>query len=246
MRIALISDIHGNYVSLEAVLADIEAQQVDRIICLGDVATIGPQPIEVITRLQELECDFIAGNHETDVLNNAAMEQRPNVSPMVVETVKWCTQQLSEEQLDFLRSFQATLEIQLEKDTTLLCFHGSPHSNTDIILATTPADELETLLAGRKATILAGGHTHAPMIRRYKGTLLVNPGSVGEPLEQWPTPGTPRIVPWAEYATIDVKNGNIGVELRRVSVDVSAIRQASLSSTNPVSWADLWLSQDQL
>ncbi|MCA9955058.1 MAG: metallophosphoesterase family protein, partial [Anaerolineales bacterium] len=65
MRIALISDIHGNFVSLQAVIADIERQNVNEIIFLGDAATLGPQPHEVLQLLRQLGCPCIIGNHET-------------------------------------------------------------------------------------------------------------------------------------------------------------------------------------
>jgi predicted phosphodiesterase len=61
MRVALISDIHGNLVSLEAVLADIDREGVDQIVCLGDVAGLGPQPREILARLQALGCICIMG-----------------------------------------------------------------------------------------------------------------------------------------------------------------------------------------
>ena len=246
MRVALISDIHGNCVSLDVVLADLEREQVDELICLGDVATLGPQPREVISRLAELDCHFITGNHETDVLDIEGLEQRQDTSQIVIEAVKWCRQQLSDQQLDFLRSFRPTLELQLDGDVTLLCFHGSPKSNTDFILATTPPDELDSFLAGSRATILAGGHSHIPMLRRHHEMIIINPGSVGEPLEQMPFQGQPHVFPWAEYAIINAHNGNVSVELCRVPVDLHAIRQASMSSTNPMNWADLWLSPNQL
>ena len=64
MRVALISDIHGNSVSLEAVLADIERENVDQIICLGDISTLGPKPVEVMDRIRDLGCECILGNHD--------------------------------------------------------------------------------------------------------------------------------------------------------------------------------------
>jgi predicted phosphodiesterase len=70
LRVALTSEIHGNRISLDAVLADIEREQVDEPICLGDVTTLGPQPCEVVTWLHELDCRIILGNHETDVLGS--------------------------------------------------------------------------------------------------------------------------------------------------------------------------------
>ena len=246
MRIALISDIHGNVISLDAVLAALENESIDEIVCLGDVATLGPQPRQVVDRLQALDCQLIMGNHETDVLDIAGMEQRQTQPQIVMESIKWCAQQLSDEQLDFLRTFHSKLDLQLDASTSLLCFHGSPQSNTDIILATTPADELDGLFAGTEATVLAGGHTHIPLLRRHHDRLIVNPGSVGEPLSQMPVSGGPGILPWAEYAVVSAERGAVRVDLRRVPVDVDAIEQACLNSTNPVNLADYWIWPAQL
>ena len=62
MRTALIADIHGNLVALDAVLSDIERRRVDRVVCLGDVAATGPQPCEAIDRIAEIGCDVVMGN----------------------------------------------------------------------------------------------------------------------------------------------------------------------------------------
>lgn len=69
MRIAIISDIHGNLTALQAVLADIKLQKVDDIICLGDIVTLGPQPKEVLNALKELNCVIIKGNHDAAVVD---------------------------------------------------------------------------------------------------------------------------------------------------------------------------------
>ena len=122
----------------------------------------------------------------------------------------------------------------------MLCFHGSPHSNTDSIVATTPEATLARLLGGVSATVLAGGHTHAPFMRRYQDAVLLNPGSVGFPYEvrdDWH--GHP---PWAEYAMVDWSAGRLSIELRRVPIDVAGVVQALLQSGMPhADWlAGMW------
>lgn len=112
----------------------------------------------------------------------------------------------------------------------------------DTILATTPATELDEMLAGHAATVMAGGHTHVQLLRQHKGVMIVNAGSVGWPLEQMPFEPPPRILPWAEYAIVHWVDGVLGVELRRVPVDLDAVKQATLASDMPyaASWADEW------
>lgn len=240
MRIALISDIHGNDVPFKAVLKDIKEQGVDEIICLGDVATLGPQPCEAVERLRALGCRCITGNHETDLLNVATLKAEQKAPAWLVETLTWCDAELSDEDLDFLQGFEDTIEIDLEDGANLLCFHGSPQSNTDIILADTSSTELDELLTKRKASVMVGGHTHIQMMRRYKDVLIVNAGSVGAPMEL-PFEARPTILSYAEYAIIEVsKNKGISVDLRRVVYDFDAMKRAAAASTNPFPWINFW------
>ena len=242
MRIGLISDIHGNLVSLDTVLADVDRAGVDRIICLGDVASMGPQPCEVVARLRAVGCPCIMGNHDLEVINPDLVHEDAGVSPWEIELINWCVAQLSEADINFIRSFEPWIEIPLDAEASLMCFHGSPGSPLDKILATTPVEELDEMLDDFAATMMIGGHTHVQMLRQHRGALIVNPGSVGFPLEQMPFEGMPRYLPWAEYAIVDWTNGVLGIELRRVSVDLDGIKQAALSSGMPraAAWLDLW------
>lgn len=244
MRVGLISDIHGNLISLEAVLADIDQEGVDQIVCLGDVAALGPQPCEVVERLKALGCPCIMGNHDMEALNPDLVHGDADVSPWELELIDWCVGQLSEADLDFLRSFQPWIEIFLSAEDALLCFHGSPKSNMDKILAITPVVELDEMLAGHTATVMAGGHTHVQMLRQHRGVAIVNPGSVGFPLEQVPFEGLPRYLPWAEYAILDWRDGVLGVELRRVPIDLDEVKRAALASGMPraADWGELWVT----
>lgn len=89
------------------------------------------------------------------------------------------------------------------------------------------------MLAGHTATVMAGAHTHVPMVRRHKRTLIVNPGSVGLPFEQMPFTNEPSILPWAEYAIIEWVKGVLSIELRQIPIDRKLIVQAVLASGMP-------------
>jgi predicted phosphodiesterase len=104
----------------------------------------------------------------------------------------------------------------------------------EMILATTPADELETMLDGRAGVILAGGHTHVQMMRQHRGRLVVNAGSIGMPFEEHIGAGPPRILRHAEYALVQAAHGRVQVELRRVPLDPGQLHKAALGSTNPM------------
>lgn len=241
MRIALISDIHGNFTAFEAVLADIEQQQVDSIICLGDVAVIGPQPRQVLSRLKTLGCSCVMGNHEASLLNPDAVDEYI-ISPLVIPAEQWCNHQLDKEDLDYLRSFQPLVSTTLGTDANMLCFHGSPQSNMDFIFATTPEEEVDTLLDGQIATIMAAGHTHLQMVRQHNGTLIVNPGSVGMAFREFPSEGiTVTLLPWASYAIVNSVQSTLSVELRRVPFDVEAFSEVIAGSDIPMK--DWWLYQ---
>lgn len=98
------------------------------------------------------------------------------------------------------------------------------------------------MLAGHTATVMACGHMHVQMLRQHKGTLIVNVGSVGQPFEQRPCEDEPRLLPCAQYATVNWVNGALGIDLRWVPIDLDAVKQAVLTSAMPgaASWAECW------
>jgi len=232
MRVALISDLHGNMVSLDAVLDDIRAHRVDRIVCLGDVATLGPSPHEVLARLAELGSPCIRGNHDDFLLDEDLIRSYTDAPP-IVQAVTACRQQMTAAELALVSTFQPGLELDLD-GATLGLFHGSPRSNTEDLLATTPAETLERALGPRRPTVMIGGHTHLQMLRQHHGTLLVNPGSVGLPFEAYVNGGPPKILPHAEYAIVESRHAAVTVELRRVPVDRGALLRALEGWDNPL------------
>lgn len=233
MRIALISDLHANEVALRAVLADAERVGCDEIICLGDVATLGPAPNAVIQLLRECTTRRILGNHDDFMLNRDLIRSYTEV-PVVVESVEWCRARLSDDEIAFLRTFEPNLEIPLDERSTLVLFHGTLRSHMEDLLATTPPEEVDEMLMGRRGTVMAGGHTHLQMTRQHRGILIVNPGSVGLPFQEHPNGRPPTLLGHAEYATIAAVNGTIAVELRRVPVDKAAMAAAIAATDNPI------------
>jgi putative phosphoesterase len=234
-RIALISDLHGNEVALAAVLADVRRAGVDQIVCLGDVATLGPRPSFVLHTLRDLGCLCIMGNHD-EFLLEAEMVHGYSEAPIIAQAVDWCRAELSADELDFVRTFQRRAELPLGRASRLLVFHGSPTSHMQDLLATTPPDELDRLLAGHGAPVMAGGHTHVQMLRQHRGMLLVNPGSVGMPFEEYVNGRAPRLMPHAEYATVDAQGDgdDVRVTLHRVPLDKATLRASLSGSTNPM------------
>lgn len=239
MKIALISDLHGNEVALQAVLDDIRQGGVDRIVCLGDVATLGPRPAVVLQMLRDAGCSCILGNHDEFLLDPDLIHSYTEL-PVIVDAVDWCRGHLSGEDLAFVRGFAPHLPIDLDGVSTLFVFHGSPRSHMENILSTTPPAELDQLLAGHHAPVMAGGHTHIQMLRQHRGMLLVNPGSVGMAFKEHVAGGSPTLLPHAEYATVEALRGRIQVALHRVPLDQGALRDTVRSSDNPLGG---WLLQ---
>jgi putative phosphoesterase len=241
MKIALIADIHANLVSFDAVLADIERANAEQLICLGDVAATGPQPRETLARLRTLGCPVIMGNADAWLLSPQPPDDTGSEARMIFEVSSWCAEQLLPEDLEYIRAFHTTLEVPLGERGALLCFHGSPRSYDEIMVATTPEEQLERMLGGAHAEVMAGGHTHAPMLRRYKDVLLVNPGSVGLPYEVAAQSNHVRNPPWAEYALLTASGDGLNIEFRRVPVDERAVVNALRASGVPHAE---WLAQD--
>ncbi len=159
MKVAVISDIHGNFKALEAVLADAKAQGVKRVFCCGDLALAGSEPVKTLDFIREQNWDIIQGN--CDVI----MAQESD---------------LNAEQKDFLRNLplQKTIEIEGVK---VLLVHGSPRSQTENICPDMPSGEVEKIIAGVDADVIFCGHTHQPAGYQLSKT-VVNVGTVGRPL----------------------------------------------------------------
>ena len=243
MRVGLISDIHGNVLALDAVLTELERDPVDGIVCLGDVA-VGPQPRKALARVRELGCPVIMGNWDAWFLEPTPADE-DEVAIRLTEIAAFWADELTEEDRAFMRSFVPRLELPLGGLETALCFHGSPHSYDAQIFATTPDAELAGLLGGDRAEVMIGGHTHIQMLRRYEHALIVNPGSVGLPFNDW-WPKRIRIAPWAEYAVLSYGSGRLGVDLRRTAFDVDSLLRISLESGMPHArwWCNSWRTED--
>ena len=238
MRLGLIADIHGNLPALDAVLAELEQEPLDEILCLGDVA-VGPRPRETLARVRELGCPVVMGNWDAYFLSGFPPAE-DELQRKLVEMGRWWAGRLAERDLAYMRSFQHSVE-RVTGSSRLVAFHGSPRSYEDVIVATTPEDELERMLGGERAPLLLGGHTHFALVRRLHGALLVNPGSVGLPFAE--PADVMRISPWAEYGILDASDGRLSVDLRRTQFDVDAFLASIRASGMPHAdwWASLWL-----
>jgi predicted phosphodiesterase len=240
MRVALVSDMHGNAVGLRAALADIERHDVDLIVSLGDVAQGGPQPEECVELLRRLGCQCVFGNSDGFLLtlDLGAEAATGEQLERLLEAGRWSRERLGPEGLDFLRGFEPTVEVDLG-GRTMLCCHATPSSNEDVILPPTPREEVEGLLGTIAADAVAAGHVHLQWLRRFGELLWFCVGSAGlvyehsEPLADVP------FEPWSEYALV---NDDLAVEFRRVPFDVEELIEAARVKGFPGfdRWAGMW------
>ena len=230
MRVAVFSDVHGNAVAFEAFLADLDRRGVDRVVCLGDHAQGGPQPVKSLELLRELGAPAVMGNSD-DFLLTLDPGDEP-VTEQQIATARWSQAQLSDELLEFHRSFAPTVELDLGDGQTLLAFHGTPRSPEEIVGPWMPEAEFRAPFEGQTATVLAGGHTHQQWARRLGGRYYVNPGSVGLAYDHHQPEETLRADPYAEYAIVSV-DGSVGFEFRRIPYDREGVLEAIETSGMP-------------
>jgi putative phosphoesterase len=231
MRIALISDIHGNCFALDIVLADLRSESVDQIICLGDAIQGGPQPAETVQRLRALQCPIVMGNADAWLLEEESDAGEPSSQEMR-DVRLWSLAQLSSDDQSFIQKFQPTVETTLEEQR-LLCFHGSPTSFNDILLPRTPAEEWERLLGPYTPAIMTGGHTHTQQLRRIGAGMFFNPGSVGLAYDVLQAHDQIQMNAWAEYAILTSEQGRLSLDFRRLPYDVEQIIEIYRASGRP-------------
>jgi putative phosphoesterase len=237
MRLALISDVHGNRVALDAALADIERIGVDGGVCLGDVAQGGPQPAEVLDRVRELGWPVILGNAD-DFLLRVPEDSPEPITERQLAVREWTRSRLTAAHLELIASFAPTIELELPAGGKLLACHGSPRSYDDVLLPETVPGRAYK----KDADVIAGGHTHLQWTRQIGPVLFVNPGSVGLANDRHRPPDAIRPTPVAEYALLHAGEGGIAVEFRRVPYDVEALLAAAAAGERPDAdeYAELW------
>ncbi|HEY7350021.1 MAG TPA: metallophosphoesterase family protein [Ktedonobacterales bacterium] len=232
MRIALISDIHGNCFALDTALADLRSHSVAQIVCLGDAIQGGPQPAETVQRLRELGCPIVMGNADAWLLAEENDSAEPT-SQQQRDVRAWTLSKLSSDDLAFIRSFQPTVEVALAGGQRLLCFHGSPTSYDDILLPDTSREDWQRFLGPFAPAIMTGGHTHTQQMRRVGEGLFFNPGSIGLVYDVLLPKDQIYTSPWAEYAILTHEQGRLSLDFHRAPYDVEQLIQVIQASGRP-------------
>lgn len=238
MRIAVLSDIHGNCIALDRVLDELRRENVDQIVCLGDAIQGGPQPAQVVTRLRELDCAIVMGNADSWLLTGEETGDEAMTAErrQILNTVReWTLLQLSPADRGFIQSFRPTVEIELEANRKLLCFHGSPASFDDVILPDITQEALLKFLGDSDAQVMTGGHTHVQHLRRINSSdrFFFNPGSIGFAYSHHQPDEGFQADPWAEYAVLTSEPGRLALEFRRAAFDAAKLIAVYRNSNRP-------------
>lgn len=226
MRLAVISDIHGNLPALEAVLEDIAAQGAEAVYHLGDLVGYNPFPEEVVARVRELGLAGVVGNYDlavaADVPDPVSEFLNPAITEMGRAIYHWTRERVGEETKAYLRSLPRRLCLEIN-GRRLLLTHGSPRHVREYLRPRLTDAELALVLGEINEEVLLVGHTHIPLVRQVAGKWLFNPGSVG-----FPKDGDPR----ASYALLTVEE-EVRVEIRRVVYDVERTAKALVAAGLP-------------
>lgn len=184
MKIGIISDIHAQYDSLEKALAILEREQVDKIICAGDLVERGKDGERVVHTIRQMNIPVVRGNHD-ELAREGQTYPLNQLAPDVIEETFVSlrkgdfiqTDLLTPETLNWLESLPLQLEFNWE-GFRIVMFHGTPKSNRSYLTPDMLDEEFEMALSDINADIAIYGHTHEPINRKIGKTLLLNPGGV--------------------------------------------------------------------
>ncbi len=218
MRIALLSDVHGNLVALDAVLDDMAGHgPFDQVIVAGDLVWSGPWPAEVVDRVRAVATAVIQGNTDAFFLRRADEPPPGKDEERFAAQITWMCDQLGPERVAYLAGLPFAQRISPAPGHDLLVVHANPGDLERPITPRMPEADLAALLLERGEpdwVALAFGHVHVPFVRLWRDRLLVDVASVGLPMD-----GDPR----AAYAILTWDRHGWRAEHRRVFYDAPIV-----------------------
>ncbi len=219
MKIAIISDIHGNLDALSEVLKDIKQENCTKIFCLGDIVMAGPEPIETLNKIHDLmkSQDFYIIQGNTDkmlsVFSFDTYNKILNTNYVMASAYLADSKLLSEADKEFLKTLPENKEIELF-GIKILLVHGSPRKNDENIFPDMKIEEIEEIIKETNADIIFCGHTHKPCgYQTNTEQTVVNVGSIGRPFS---------VTPDSCYAILDIneQDSSFNIKHKYVKYDV--------------------------
>jgi putative phosphoesterase len=231
-RIAVITDIHGNFPALEASLAAIDAIGVETVYCGGDLVGYGPHPNEVCALIEERQIPTIYGNYDyaigRDLDDCGCAYVTQHDRELGQQSVAWTLANTDQVHKDFMRGLPFELRFELG-DVSIHLVHGSPRKVNEYLFEDKPASLYERLAAAEEADVLVFGHTHKPWVNSFGEVLFVNCGSVGKPKD-----GDTR----AGFAVLELDDaGQVQVSIERVPYDAEAVAREVAAAGLPSEYA---------
>jgi putative phosphoesterase len=217
MKVAFISDIHGNAVALDAVLADIKKKEVDKIYVLGDICYRGPEPKRSLELVRSLHTEVIKGNADEWVVRGVREGEVPDKALELMNRERdWTVAKLDPSDIEYLKGLPTSLGLLID-GVQIDAFHATPDSLFEIVLPSAEDEKIdETLMKPANSQIYVYAHIHRPYIRYMKGKVVMNIGSVGLPFD-----GLPK----ASYGLVEIEDGNWRTSIERVNVDLEKVIQ---------------------
>lgn len=212
MRIAIISDIHGNQIAFEAVLRDLEDQPpCDQLVIAGDLCLNGSRPREVLRIIRELHCPVVQGNGDIKVAFQA-----PEKGEKKHSMAAWVREQIGQEGIDYLARLPFSYRVINPERRDLLIVHANPLTIDDALFPNADDATLEGFLGELDEQIgaLAFGHLHIAYTRYWRGLLLADVASCGVPRDEDLR---------AAYGILTWQDGRWEAEIRRVPYDVEEV-----------------------
>ena len=205
-RIAIVSDVHGNLVALEAVIADLEHAAPDLVVQGGDLVIGGPRPAECVDRIREMGWPSVIGNIDTVVRDGLPSGIPPDLAKRLDRQVSWAVERIGEDRVAWLQ----TPPMEWRDGDRVALVHAVPGDLWQAVLPTAEDADLRSTFGPLGVRLAVYCHIHVPFVRQVGDLTVANAGSVGSPYD-----GDPR----ASYLLVE--DGQVTV--RRVAYDVERV-----------------------
>jgi predicted phosphodiesterase len=214
LRIALISDPHGDLVALLATISDIERQTgLDEVLVGGDLAQGGPEPAEVVDEIRRRGWPTVRGNSDDFLAQVADGSLRASGLPEPVITgAKWSAGRLGADRIDYLRSLPIAIERNVDRLGRMVLVHATPWSNEEVVLPDAEPAIAERMVSEAGARVVAYGHIHTPYQRRVGDSVLLSVGAIAGSNDADSRPA---------YTIVEL-GATVAVEVRRVDCPPAA------------------------